>query len=85
MCVDVKVPLQNGNEITLTCSGETLYEWQIREGWLKENPVIYWSDTEFYHWFFDFVIARKDGWDIWCESVEINNELNKFWVHFYRR
>ena len=64
MNIDVKVPLPNGNEITLHCSGETLYEWQIREGWLKENPVIYWSDTEFYHWFFDFVIARKGVKDL---------------------
>ena len=85
MTIVVKVPLENGKEITLTCSGETLYEWQIREGWLKENPVIYWNDTDRYHWFFDFVIARKDGWNIWCESVEINNEHDKFWVHFYRK
>ena len=85
MNIDVKVPLPNGNEITLHCSGETLYEWQIREGWLKENPVIYWDDTDCRHWAFDFVIARKEGWNIWCEVWEINSELNKFRVHFYRR
>ena len=84
MCIDVKVKFPLGKEITLHCSGETLYEWQIREGFIKANPVIYWNDTERKHWFFDFVIARKDGWDIWCEGMEINNELDEFTVHFYR-
>ena len=85
MCIDVKVPLPNGKEITLHCSGETLYEWQIREGWLKENPVIYWSDTNRCYWFFDFPIAYKDGWFIWCEMFKISDKLDEFWVHFYRR
>lgn len=85
MCIDVKVPLPNGKEITLHCLGETLYEWQIREGWLKENPVIYWNDADHKHWFFDFVIAYKDGWDIWCEGWTINSGLDEFVVHFYRR
>ena len=85
MCIEVKVPLPNGKEITLYCSGETLYEWQIRDGWMQERPVIYWNDVDRHYWFFDFVITRKDGWDIWCECVEINSELDKFWLHFYRR
>lgn len=83
--IEVKVPLPNGSEITLHCSGETLYELQIREGWRMYKPNIYWNDVDHHPWFFDFVIARKDGWDIWCEAMKINNELDEFWVHFYRR
>lgn len=85
MNIDVKVPLPNGKEIILHCSGETLYEWQIREGWMMERPAIFWNDADCRYWFFDFVIARKDGWNIWCEGIEINSDLNEFWVHFYRR
>lgn len=84
MNIDVKVPLPNGKEITLHCSGETLYEWRIRDGWLKENPVIYWNDAEHRHWFYDFKISHKYGWDIWCEGLKISNELDEIWVHFYR-
>lgn len=73
------------DDLTLICYGETLTEKQIIDGFKRKIPAIYHNDLNSKLWFYDFKIAIKDGFDIWCEAIEISNQLDTMTLHFYRR
>lgn len=72
------------DDLTLKVENCTEYDFtdeQIKDAFIKRNPVIYWNDADDYHFLMDFKIFESKN--VWFESTRINNELTEICGNLY--
>ena len=64
--------------IKLNINNADLLTDNITNKLINFNEPIYWNDSDFYHWFFDFQING-----VWVEGWEIKNDFSEITVNLF--